>query len=159
MIDDQTVLAKVMDVMGLAVAVIGLFFSFVGDRQGAKDGSSFRFDSLVMFLSQVSGKGVDSLGPRFQDHDIIASESAHIRYLERLVEKSAKGGLSIPVVKRDRELDLRMSLDEFSQKLLSKKQLALIKLLHLRLMLMTPPKPQQILAPLIGGAGFEVIFA
>src|SRR5947208_12001052 len=32
MIDDQALLPKVMDVMGVAVAVIGLLFSFVGDR-------------------------------------------------------------------------------------------------------------------------------
>ena len=31
MIDDQTVLAKVMEAMGLAVAVIGFFGSFVSD--------------------------------------------------------------------------------------------------------------------------------
>ncbi len=37
MIDDQSVLAKVMNMMGFAITVIGLFFSFIGDGQFSKD--------------------------------------------------------------------------------------------------------------------------
>ena len=58
MIDDQAVLAKVMDVMGVAVAVIGLLFSFVADRQFSKDRSTFRFDSFMVFLLEMRVKGI-----------------------------------------------------------------------------------------------------
>src|SRR6266699_2871450 len=57
MIDDQALLAKVMDVMGVAVAVIGLLFSFVAHRQFTKDRSTFRFDSFMVFLLDVHVTG------------------------------------------------------------------------------------------------------
>ena len=56
MIDDQTLLAKVMDVMGFAVAVVSFLGSFVGNRQLVKDRSSAIFDGLMVFLLQMSIK-------------------------------------------------------------------------------------------------------
>ena len=56
MIDDQTLLAKVMDVMGFAVAVVSFLGSFVGNRPLVKDRSSAIFDGLMVFLLQMSIK-------------------------------------------------------------------------------------------------------
>src|SRR5215471_15438089 len=61
MIDDQALLAKVMDVMGFAVTVIGLLFSFVGDGQFTKDRSTLRFDGFMVFLLEMRVKGVEAL--------------------------------------------------------------------------------------------------
>ncbi len=50
-VDDQPVLPKVMDTMGLAVAVVGLLFSFVSNGQLAKDRGVVGFEGvLVVFL-------------------------------------------------------------------------------------------------------------
>src|SRR4029453_15506137 len=58
MMDDQAVLAKVMDVMGFAVAVVGFLCSFVGNRQFVEDRSSAIFDGLLVFLLKMSVKGL-----------------------------------------------------------------------------------------------------
>jgi hypothetical protein len=58
MINDQTLLAKVMDVMGFAVAVVGFLGSFVGNRQCVKDRSSAIFAGLLVFLLKMSVKGL-----------------------------------------------------------------------------------------------------
>jgi len=51
-------LAKVMDVMGFAVAVVGFLASFVGNRQFVKDRSRTIFDGLMVFLLKMSVKGL-----------------------------------------------------------------------------------------------------
>ena len=56
MVDDQPVLAKVVDVMGFAVAIRGFFFSFGGNGQFAKGRSTSIFDGLMVFLLQMSIK-------------------------------------------------------------------------------------------------------
>lgn len=58
MIDDQTMLAKVMDTMGLAVAIIGLLVSFIGDGEFAKHWLAAIFDGLMVFLLKTRVKGI-----------------------------------------------------------------------------------------------------
>src|SRR5205823_6798399 len=50
MMDDQALLAKVMEVMGVAVAVIGLLFSFGAHRPLTQDPATLRFDSFMVCL-------------------------------------------------------------------------------------------------------------
>ena len=85
MLDDQPLLAKVMDVMGFAVAVVGCLGSFVGNQQFAQDRSNASFDGLRVFLLKMSVKGLYSLGSLSQHHEVIACEEVHIRDLESFV--------------------------------------------------------------------------
>ena len=71
MVEDQPVLAKVMDVMGLTIAVIGLFFSFVGDGEFAKHRLAPIFEGLLVFVLQLSVKVIESFGDLFEHHQII----------------------------------------------------------------------------------------
>lgn len=54
MIDDQSVLAKVMDVMGFTITVIGLFSSLISNGQLSKDGIASTLSGLlVLFLEMI----------------------------------------------------------------------------------------------------------
>jgi hypothetical protein len=61
MIDDQSMLAKVMDMMGFTITVVGLFFSFIGDGQFSKDGIASTLNGLLVLLLEVSIKHIQSL--------------------------------------------------------------------------------------------------
>jgi hypothetical protein len=78
-------LAKVMDTMGLAVAVIGLFVSFIGDGQFTKYRLATIFDGLMMLVLKLSVKCISSLLALFQHHKIVTGKGPHIRNLEGLV--------------------------------------------------------------------------
>ena len=49
-VDDSSLLPKVMDTMGVAIAVIGLLFAFVGNRDFSKDALMSLFEGLMMLL-------------------------------------------------------------------------------------------------------------
>jgi len=83
------------------------------------------------------------------------SSCADIGGLYGLVSKFAKGWLPIPVVKRDWSVQCRMIREKLGQPLLCEPSLALIKLLDRRLMLVTPPPVQKIIAPLVRIAVLE----
>jgi hypothetical protein len=159
MLADQAWLAKVMDVLGVAVAVISLLCSFGGNRPLTKDRSTCGFASVRVCLLEMRVKGFYALWPLLPPHEIISGEGPHRRHLEGLVDKAAQGGLGLPVVKGDGELRWRASGEERAQHLVRSPQLAWIERVDSGLRLMTSPQTKQIIAPLFGLGGFEAILA
>ena len=93
----------------MAVAIIGLFCSFVGNGQFTKDRLATLFDGVPVLLLQMRVKRLQALRTVFQHHEILTDEGADIRDLEGFVDEPAKGRLGIPVVKGDRQLVLWVS--------------------------------------------------
>jgi hypothetical protein len=85
MIDDQTMLAKVMDPMGFTITVIGLSISFVGDGKFTKHRWVALLEGLMVVLVQLSVEVIESFWTLLQHHKIITGKGAHIRDLQGLI--------------------------------------------------------------------------
>lgn len=127
MVDDQAHLAKVADAVGAAVTVVMLLLSFVADADLLKDWPFACFDSFLVLFLKTRGKGVDPqlLGSKL--HPFVASERPYVGELQLLVEKAAEGGLGVPAVEGDRQVECRVFGNPILEHHFGQRQLALVK--------------------------------
>ena len=97
-------LAKVVNAMRSAVAVVGLPFPLVGDTELGEDGWLFLHQRCLVFAFETGSEGFQGQGGVFQDHLICKRQRPDVSPVQLLVNEATEGRLRIPVIKSDGKL-------------------------------------------------------
>ena len=131
--------------------------AWVARRQNGVLPSSSISDHLEVLLLQLLSELIQREMASFRNDFIVTGQGAHVGQLQFSIQKTAEGGLCVPIVERDRQLQLGVLIHPASQQLPSNQELALIESGYFRPALLSAPHAQQILAPFLGIAFFEVV--
>lgn len=106
MIDDQALFAIVVDVVGVAVAVVLFLLPLVGDRDPLEDRLAallqpvlaVRPGRLQVFLSEPLGEVLQGGLSGSQVHLVFAGQGADVWQVQGLIQEATEGRLGVPGV-------------------------------------------------------------
>ena len=127
-IDDQALFAKIVNMMGMAVAVVGFALALERDGELLEDRLAFLLRaSRCSCLSRAANSFRLALSGLQVDF-IRLGQGAHIGQLQGLIQVATEGRLSEPIVKGHRAMILWMDLHPLLEQILHQDQLTVIQL-------------------------------